>query len=233
MLCRPASKSVSLFHGLYSHPVPSPPSSPSPSPSPFFRFLPDAATFSFAFFSALARTLASLLSFSALSRCCSSKLFGRRFSLNSSTSFSLSCARAASCAALAAGSEYIFSCASRKSLASRVAASLGVSVQSAIVDASRSTNVLVANDVTLPDGAPARGRICGGSLVIHSSRPASSSGGLGPFNISSSVGKGVPCSLRHSARSRSPASHSSNPSIFFFSSRTASMAARSVGSSSD
>mmetsp|Transcript_7367 Transcript_7367/g.33278 ORF Transcript_7367/g.33278 Transcript_7367/m.33278 type:complete len:214 (+) Transcript_7367:616-1257(+) len=85
----------------------------------------------------------------------------------------------------------------------------------------------------LPSGAPARGRSCGGSFVIHSSRPASSSGGFGPFRISSSVGSGVPCNRRHSARSRSPASHSSNPSIFFFSSRAASMAARCVGSRSD
>ena len=65
VLVLPASRSVSLFHGLYSHPVPSP-SSPSSAPvSPFFRFLEDfsALAFSFAFFSARALALASLLSF--------------------------------------------------------------------------------------------------------------------------------------------------------------------------
>eukprot|EP00982_Pelagococcus_subviridis_P013203 31229-Pelagococcus_subviridis.AAC.15 len=58
-LCLPASKSTSLFHGLYSHPVPSPSSFPAPPPPPpppsalrFFAALRSA--FAFALPAALA-----------------------------------------------------------------------------------------------------------------------------------------------------------------------------------
>ena len=162
----------------------------------------------------MARTLASLLSFSALSRCCSSKLFGRRFSLNSSTSFSLSCARAASCAAFAAGSEYIFSCASRKSLP-RVAASLGVSVQSAIVDASRSTNVLGGERRDVAGRCP-RARAHLRRELGHPFLPSRRPPAAWVRSISRHPSAACPAACATRRGSRSPASHSSNPSIFFF-----------------
>jgi len=62
----------------------------------------------------------------------------------------------ASCAACSiAGAAYRCSCAARNSRASRDASICGVSVQSAICAAVRSTNVLPLNAVVLPVGAPA------------------------------------------------------------------------------